>query len=295
MWRNFKDLFRIALGYLQSFWLLREGFDVVFSKGGFVSLPLSMVASWKGIPLVIHDSDARPGLTNRILKKYAKRIATGTPIKNYPYPESITTHTGVPINEVFFRDYDQHKVKEELGLKEKPLLILVGGSLGAKTLNDALVRDGQEILNQGFQVVHVTGERDYKEVLSKAPKNEDYHVIEFLYGNIDQYLAASDIVLTRASATVIQELSALKKCVILVPAKQLGDQIKNAETFKESGGALVLQDDNLKEASSLTKAVMKIHNSPVYQEELKDSLSKLAKPDAAKTIASMILEVVGGK
>lgn len=292
IWRNFKDLFRIAAGFIESFWLLREPVDVVFSKGGFVSLPLGVVAGWKKIPLVIHDSDARPGLTNRVLQRYATRIATGTPVENYPYPKDRTKHTGVPIDKKFFSPIEASQAKRTLGLSQKPMLLLVGGSLGAKSLNEALARDAESILDLGYQIIHVTGQSGYDEVLLKATHHADYKVIPFLYKDMDTYFAASDLVISRASATVIQELSAMKKTVIIVPAKQLGDQLKNAVIYQESGSALVLQDDDLSESGSLARVVQELKENPARAQAFADELAHYAKPDAAKHIAQMIIDVI---
>ena len=147
-------------------------------------------------------------------------------------------------------------------------------------------------MDLGYQIIHVTGQSGYDEVLSKATHHADYKVIPFLYKDMDTYFAASDLVISRASATVIQELSAMKKTVIIVPAKQLGDQLKNAVIYQESGSALVLQDDDLSEPGSLARVVQELKENPARAQAFADELAHYAKPDAAKHIAQMIIDVI---
>ena len=140
---NIRDAFLIGLGFLQSLIKLRSWRpDVVFTKGGFVCLPVGMAAKVLGIPLVIHDSDAHPGLTNRVLSRWATRIGTGAPLKFYPYPKTISRYVGIPVNEEFkpFTPADRQKLKQKLGFDPKrPLVVVTGGGLGARRINDAVL------------------------------------------------------------------------------------------------------------------------------------------------------------
>lgn len=142
LWANFSDLFRTGWGFLESVAkLLLWRPDVVFTKGGFVCLPVGLAARALNIPLVIHDSDAHPGLTNRILSRFATKIATGAPLKYYPYDKTKAKYVGVPIADTFKRysSLEKDSFKEELGFKkERKLILVTGGGLGAKRMNDAV-------------------------------------------------------------------------------------------------------------------------------------------------------------
>ena len=291
---NLLDTFKIAAGYLQSLWLLRSRPDVVFAKGGFVSLPLGLAANHRGIPLVIHDSDARPGLTNRVLSRFAQRIGTGTPVENYPYNQSITRYTGVPI----LADYRRHTEEEVRELKrvlgfdpDRPLIVATGGGLGAQSINQAMLRGARDLLEHGLQVFHITGKNNYTESLKDKPANDDYRLVDFVYGGMSAILGAADIVVSRASATTIQELAGLGKPTILIPAAHLGDQIQNAQIYRQSESAIVLRDDDIKE-TQLTDTILQLWDDPEKRQYLSDHLHAYARPKAAADIAKLILEVM---
>ena len=148
--KNLRDIALIGVGFVQSFVLLRRFRpDVVFAKGGYVCLPLGYAAKVLGIPLVIHDSDARPGLTNKLLSRHAQAIATGSPLDNYPYPTEKTTYTGVPIDPAFhpFTEQEQRQAKHEIGIVDldKPLVVVTGGGGGGPTCDDAGLRPASPI------------------------------------------------------------------------------------------------------------------------------------------------------
>lgn len=296
MAKNFGDLFLVGLGIMQSIkFIIKVKPDAVFTKGGFVCLPVGLAARLLGIPLVIHDSDSHPGLTNRILAKHAKVIGTGAPVEHYPYPKGRTHYVGIPVDRAF-RPADskkQQQLKAELGLHDttKPLLVVTGGGQGARNLNRAVVNVASQLVNK-LAILHVTGQGNYNEVLKAAPEHVDYIVKPFVPGLATAFRAA-DMVITRAGATTMVELAAAAKPVIIVPHPNLagGHQLKNAAVFKQAGAAVVLDEDELiLHPLRLKKAVVELLEKPAVRAKLGKALHRFAKPYAALDMAALIVE-----
>lgn len=289
---NIRDLFKIAIGFFQSIAIIiRFKPDVVFAKGGFVCLPLGMAARIMRIPIVVHDSDTRPGLTNSILGRWAAAIATGSPLENYRYPAAISQYVGVPIAAEFapYSIADQQAAKQQMGFDPKrPLLVVTGGGLGAVTINDAMVLAAKDLLADDVQVYHVTGRKHYDEINALAPKHDGYKVAPFVYEGMAGVLGAADIVISRASATFIQELAGLRKAAILVPSRALGDQRKNATVYKEAGAAIVLTDDEIAEPGALYAHLSQLLKDPAHMQTIAERLHNYARPHAARDVATII-------
>lgn len=295
MWQNFTDLFKIAGGFFQSFWkLIVWRPDVVFTKGGFVCLPVGMAAKVLGIPLVIHDSDAHPGLTNRILARWATDIATGAPLEYYNYPADRSHYVGIPINKAF-QPYDktqQQAAKRNWGVDPaRPLVVVTGGGLGATRLNNTTLNVLNE-LEQMASVVLVSGAGHYDELRARFSKDTKRFKLHKFVNNMHELLGAADVVVTRAGATTILELAALKKPTILVPNAALtgGHQLKNAAVYGDAQVAIVLDEDEMVEKPELlVKAVAAYLNDPKTTKVMAERFGKFAKPNAAKDMASLIL------
>lgn len=298
---NLKDGVLVGIGFLQSLWLLvRQKPDIVFAKGGFVCLPVGMAARVLSIPLVIHDSDNRPGLTNRVLARWAKAIGTGAPLENYPYPKDRSRYVGVPIEATFhpYTAKQQKAAKSEIGVVDlaKPLLVVTGGGLGSRSINNAIVGIADTLLSAGVAIYHITGKKHYEAVKKLAPEQADYHIVPFVYKDMASVLGAADVVVSRASATFLQELAALAKPTIIVPAKQLGDQIKNADVYSNAQAAEVLTDTDITdEPSRLVDAVLKLTSDKDYAASMAAKLHEFAKPDAALDMATLIVDVAARK
>lgn len=290
---NFRDVFKAGKGFFQSVTIIRRFKpDVVFTKGGFVCLPVGLAAHVLRVPLVIHDSDARPGLTNRFLAKWADAIATGSPLENYHYPAGKATYVGVPIAERFTpkTEQQQRDYKQKLGFDpDQTLVVAVGGGLGARSINLAMSRGGQALLDAGLAVYLVAGKGGYDEALTEAPKADWFKIVPFVYENMDELLGAADIVVSRGSATFLQELAGLKKCVIVVPAHQLGDQVKNAAVFEKAHAALVIDNHDLESGARLQGAIIDLARDPARRMELAVALHTFAKPSAAKDLAQILV------
>lgn len=291
---NLRDLVYIAAGFMKSLWMLvTDRPDVVFAKGGYVCLPLGLAAALLRIPLVIHDSDARPGLTNKVLARFAVKIGTGTPTENYDYDQSKTSYVGVPIHEVFrpFSEDEKNAARHELGVidTKAPLVVVTGGGLGAKSINDAMVQSGKLLIDAGVHVYHVTGKKNYDHVAAHVPDHPHYIVVPFVYKDMHAVLGAADVVVTRASATFIQELAGLAMPSIIIPAAHLGDQVKNATLYQDAQAALVLTDARIAEGTTLGTSIMSLVNSPEARAVLSRNLHAYAKPQAALDMAHMIV------
>ena len=292
---NFFDSFRIVWGILQSFCrLVVNRPDVIFLKGGYVCLPVGIVAGFLKIPYVIHDSDAAPGLTNRVLAKKAKVIATGMPLEFYKYPEGRAVWTGIPITESFrpVNKVGQRRAKQELGFDaSRPLLVVTGGSLGALHINEAIAKILPELLKE-CSVVLITGHESYDSMKYLAEKyTEGFELIEFT-SEIAKYFAAADVVVSRSGASTMSELASMKKAVVLVPNHKLPGfhQVKNAENYVAAGAAVLVRDrEQGVDEKELLKAVRKVLRDEALRAELSKKLGGFAKNDAAAELAKLVL------
>ncbi len=301
VFRNIGDVFRVIVGTFQSYGLLsRLNPDVIFAKGGYVCLPVGFAARVKGIPLVIHDSDTRAGLTNKILSRWAARIATGAPLQNYSYPKEISKYVGVPIHDEFhpFDSEEQRAAKEMLGVSDltKPLIVVTGGGLGAKSINEAVMEIAPDLLQQGIALYHITGKRHFAALEARAPKHADYQLVPFVYKDMAHVLGAADIVIARGSATFLQELAALQKAAIVIPAEHLSDQVKNAAVFEEAEAAIVLHDATItRRPATLLEAIKQLVDQPAEAHHIAAQLHTFARPHAAADVAGLIAETVAAK
>lgn len=298
---NILDGFFLFFGVLQS--LMKFLFwrpDVVFAKGGFVCLPVGIAAKLLRIPLVIHDSDAHPGLTNRILSKWAEAIGTGAPLKYYPYPESKATYVGIPVNEAFrpLSDTQRQMQKARLGFDPKqPLVVVTGGGLGAKRINDVVLKRLDSLLEL-TSVLLISGTGQYDELRALAPQDDErFQLHAFISTGMAEILGCADIVVARAGATTLLELASVARPTILVPNGNLtgGHQLKNAAVYEEAGAVEVIDEDELKtNPQLLVDTIGALLANPAKQQHLAKTFHKMATPNAASEMADMV-ERVGAK
>lgn len=245
-WENFFDPFKIVLGiWLALIHMLRLRPRVLFSKGGFASVP-PVVAAWMaGVPVVIHESDRSPGLANKLTARFAKTICVAfedcSLLKTDP---ARTVLTGPPVREALFEGVAE-RGRALIGADgTKPVLLVFGGSLGARAINQA-VRGALEALTQRYAIAHVTGAGN----LDPALEGRDgYAQFEFLHTEFGDLLAAADLVVSRAGANAIAELVALQKPHLLIPlpaTQSRGDQIENAAAYEARGASRVRAEDEL--------------------------------------------------
>ena len=285
-------------GTIQSiFKLLLWRPDVVFTKGGYVCLPVGWAASFLRIPLVIHDSDAHPGLTNRLLAKAAKTIATGAPLEYYSYPPSKSVYVGTPISASFVpvSIEQQRQLKYELGVdSHRPLVVITGGGLGARMINDMVVLHLERYLEM-TDVILVSGSDQYDELNAITPHDDKrFQLHGFVSKNMREMLSAADVVIARAGATTLLELAALAKPTVLVPNGRLtgGHQLKNAKVYSDKDAVLVVDDERFKDTDdvSLYTAVERVLTDSSLRRTLTKNIHTFAKPDAAKDMAKIIIK-----
>lgn len=294
--KNFRDFFLMIMGFFQSLWLLRRFKpDVVFTKGGFVCVPLSFAAHVLKIPIVIHDSDSHAGLANRIAAKWATSIATGSPLDNYTYPKHKSHYVGIPVTSIFrpVSQSQQQRLKAALGLHDtsKPLIAVTGGGQGARNLNLAVAAIAPKLLDKAA-IIHVAGAGNYQETLAKVPEHIDYICKPFVSG-LAPLFGAADIVVTRAGATTLQELAAMAKPAVIVPHPFLtgGHQLKTAELYRKAKAAVVVDEHQLvANPLVLYKALVGLLNDEKQRAELGRHLHQFAKPEAAVDVAGLIVE-----
>lgn len=262
--KNVTDIFKVIKGVSDSFILLKKlKPSIVFSKGGFVSVPVVIAAAMLKIPVVVHESDITPGLANRLSVPFACAVCTAFPEACALVKGDKGVLTGTPIRQALF------KGRKDRGLAfcgfngEKPVLLVMGGSLGSVKVNDAL-RNSLPSLLTSFQIVHLCGKGNVDENLKDV---KGYRQYEYISKELADILACCDIVVSRAGANSIYEFLALKKPMLLIPlsmSASRGDQILNARSFSNQGFAAVLEEEELS-ASVLSDAVNRLYeNRPDY-------------------------------
>ncbi len=294
---NIRDGFLVIIGFVQSFikFLLWRP-DVVFTKGGYVCLPVGLAAKILGIPLVIHDSDAHPGLTNRILSKWATAIATGAPLEYYSYPKAVSRYVGIPIADEFhpFSVHERQAARELWGIDpNRSLIVITGGGLGATRINDVVVESLHELLELG-SVVLVAGAGQYDELRSLTPPNDDHFQLHpFVSKGMAALLGGADVVVTRAGATTILELAALAQPTILIPNGKLtgGHQLKNAAVYSNAGAVVVVDEQSMMDNPAiLRQAIEHVLVESEVSATMAQKFSTFAKPHAARDMVDMILD-----
>ncbi|PID33528.1 hypothetical protein CR969_00225, partial [Candidatus Saccharibacteria bacterium] len=295
---NIRDFFLVCAGLAQSFFkLLAWRPDVIFMKGGYVCLPVGYAAKLLGIPIVLHDSDAHPGLTNRLLAPSAVKIGTGAPLDYYNYPASKAEYVGIPVAADFHQYSDQRRAefKQQLGFDaERPLVVVTGGGLGAVRINNALVDSLDKLLPE-TSVFLISGNLQFEELNSRVEQRQGWRIEPFIHEDMYQVLAAADIVVTRAGATTLSELAALHKPTIIVPNGRLtaGHQLKNAKVYQDALAAVVVDENEMvKDPSVLSSKILDLVRASKIRRELGENFAKFAKPDAAKDMSKIIKQVL---
>ena len=288
--QNFSDIFKIIAAYFSARRILRKLKPAaLFSKGGFVSVPPCLAAKHLHIPVFTHECDFTLGLANRINFKSADTMFVSyeeTKVKFSEEAQKRILVTGNPVRDAFY-DTNPQKGLDFLQIKAssenpKPILLVLGGSSGAKQINDLIV-ENLDWLCQNYIVVHQTGLVNSDESLSqelKAKYGENYKPYSFIYEQMPDVLAAADLILSRAGANSIWEAAVLYKPMLLIPlcgSGTRGDQVDNAKFFEEKGAALVLLGQ---EANS---------------ENLKKSLTKMLEPDFRQAMKEKLCNISGGK
>lgn len=285
--RNFTDPFRVAKGYLQAKRFLKEYRpDVLFSKGGFVSVPVVRAAASLHIPCIIHESDMTPGLANKLCISAAKKVCCNFPETMKLLPENKAVLTGSPIRAELSRGNKLAGLDMCGFTANTPVIMVIGGSLGAANVNKA-VRDALPKLLEDFQVVHLCGKDKLDNLLLNTP---GYKQFEYIKAELKDLFAMADVVISRAGANAICELLALKKPNILIPlpaASSRGDQILNAQSFESQGFSIVISEDDL----TTELLVDKVHELYFNRQSYTNTMSKSTQLDSIRTILKLIEEI----
>ncbi len=247
--KNFSDPFRVIKGYGEARKLLKKYKpDVVFSKGGFVAVPVVLAARHYGIPAIIHESDMTPGLANKLCIPSAKKVCCNFPETLQYLPKEKAVLTGSPIRAELLKGDRLSGLQYAHLAADKPVILVIGGSLGSVTVNTA-VRNLLPRLLPDYQVVHICGKAHLDESLINV---KGYVQYEYVDAPLKHLFAAADLVLSRAGANSICEILALRKPTVLIPlsaAASRGDQILNANSFARQGFSTVLEEESLTDDS----------------------------------------------
>ena len=282
--KNFTDPFRVLKGFSEARKLLKQlKPDVVFSKGGFVTVPVVVAAGRLKIPAIIHESDMTPGLANKLCIPSAVKVCCNFPETKAHLPEGKAVVTGTPIRPELLQG-DAAKGRAFTGFtSEKPVIMIIGGSLGAQAVNDAIRRILPELLKD-FQVVHLCGKGKQDD-----SKNDlkGYVQYEYIESELADLFAMADIVISRAGANAICELQALKKPNLLIPLSanaSRGDQILNARSFEKQGFSMVLEEEAITD-EVLLKA---IHDLYDHRENYRAAMENAPGQDSISVICDLI-------
>lgn len=284
--KNLTDPFRVIKGFGEARKFLKEYRpDVVFSKGGFVSVPVVRAAATLGIPCIIHESDMTPGLANRLCIPVAKKVCCNFPETYSMLPADKAVLTGSPIRS----ELAQGNKIAGLDLcgftANKPVIMVIGGSLGAANVNKA-VRDALSPLLTKYQIVHLTGKGKVDDSLLEIP---GYKQFDYIKAELKDLFAMADIVISRAGANAICELLALRKPNILIPlpaASSRGDQLLNAKSFADQGFSMVIDESELTTDLLVAKVDELFENRHTYMEAMENS----GQMDSIRTILGLIEE-----
>lgn len=285
--KNFTDPFRVIKGYFEAKNYIKTiKPDVVFSKGGFVSVPVVKAAAKCKVPVIIHESDMTPGLANKLSFSSAKKICCNFPETVAMLPEDKAVLTGSPIRDELYTG-DKEKAKAFTGFNDnKPVVMVMGGSLGALHVNEAVRKILPELLTK-YNIIHLCGKGKTDE---KLLETAGYRQYEYIKDELKDLFALCDVIVSRAGANAICEIAALAKPNILIPLpakSSRGDQILNAKSFEKQGFSVVIEEENLTDELLLKSINDLYENRDRYISAMKESEQK----EAVEVIINLIKEV----
>lgn len=297
---NIIDIFKSISGAIKALWSIYTDFpDVLFSKGGYESFPVVLASRILGIPIVIHESDTVPGRVNKWAGKFAKRVAISFSETSSFFPKNKTALVGNPVRKEFFM-LSKTGAKDFFNIEEAaPTIFFIGGSQGAKIINDTLLDVLPELLKD-FQIIHQCGKNNFKEVegrasvvLENSPYKSRYHLYSFLdLSLLKMAYGASDLVVSRAGAGLF-EIAASGLPSILIPLMNSAQdhQKKNAYTYASFGACNVIEQQNLSGHLLQSEIKIMLENKEKLK-QMAEAAKKFAKPDAAEKIAREIINLV---
>lgn len=283
---NFKDPFKVLKGTVEAWNIIRKTKpNIIFSKGGFVSVPVVVAGRLRRVPTIVHESDYTPGLANKLSTPFAKKILTTFPETVKYLPDKKAVYIGAVVREELLQGKSQ-KGLEQTGLtQDKPILLMMGGSIGSQKLNEML-RNNLDALLQNYHVIHICG----RDNLDSSIDKKGYVQYEYVNEELKHIFAITDYVISRAGANAIFEFLALHLPMLLIPlplSASRGDQIDNAKSFNRAGIANVLFEENMTEDSFLEAIEQLKMESPI----IKDRMEKHANKDSRQRVIQLIEEM----
>lgn len=263
--------------------------DVVIGTGGFVSGPVVFTAQQLGIPTILHEQNSIPGLTNKFLSKKADCVALSFAGSESQFPGANVRVIGNPRgSEVLQTVADPAQIRATYGIDERPIIVIYGGSRGAEAINRAVLEAIPELSQQPVNVLYVTGNVHYEAVVAKAKPAENVHILPYVY-DMPALLACATLVVSRAGASTISELTALGLPSILIPSPYVtaDHQTKNASALVESGAAALIREADLTGQT----LVEKIHHVLENERQMAEASKRLGFPQAAESLAALVEEV----
>lgn len=271
-WQNFIDLVKIPVGILQAIWIVnRQKPNIIFSKGGFVSFPVVCAAKVNSVKCVMHESDVTPGLANKMsLPFVSKFFTTFEDTIKYVKDKSKVDYVGPVLSDRLKNGMKSNACKICGFDGEKPVVMVIGGSLGAKSINDA-VRDNLDDILKKYQVIHICG----KGQVVEGADTKGYKQFDYVSDELKDFMAAADVVISRAGSNSIFELLSLNKPMILVPLSgesSRGEQMLNAKSFQGKGYCEIIPDNQIKDAKLFIDTLNKVYQDRfMYQDNMKNS------------------------
>jgi UDP-N-acetylglucosamine--N-acetylmuramyl-(pentapeptide) pyrophosphoryl-undecaprenol N-acetylglucosamine transferase len=299
--KNARDAIWVLAGIWQSFWLLhRLRPAVIFTRGGFVSVPVAIGGKLNGIRYITHDSDSTPSLANRIISRWAVLHAVALPAELYPYPKNKTVVVGVPVSReyVHITSKLQQQYKNELGLdQDNQVLLVTGGGNGAVQLNNVIIRNATQLLRRfpHLAIVHIAGRAQENAVniaydqLTLGDARTRVIVKGFIM-DLYRYSGAADVIVVRGGATSLAEFAMQAKACVVIPAKQLVWQAHHAQALYEHHAIEYLDEEDSEQEDALYKKIAMLLDDSKYRHGLGTALGQLAHPDAARQLAMLLLK-----
>ncbi|MDE7180676.1 MAG: undecaprenyldiphospho-muramoylpentapeptide beta-N-acetylglucosaminyltransferase [Muribaculaceae bacterium] len=297
LWRNLGVLLKLRKSMTMARDIVKEFKpDIAIGVGGYCSGPTLKAAQKAGVPTLIQEQNSYAGVTNKLLAKKARRICVAYDDMERFFPAESIIKTGNPVRKDLTRsDLDAGKARESFGLAaERPTLLIVGGSLGARTLNESLERDIRRLTDAGIQVIWQTG-KNFGDRGQKAAKGLKGTVVTPFITDMASAYAAADVVVSRAGAGAISELEILAKPCILVPSPNVSEdhQTKNARALSDRGAAILIPDAEA--TDKLVDAAISLMQDKKAREEMKRNIAALAMRDSDELIVDEVEKIIGSK